>query len=178
MAGDPPDDPTDPFEGIEDLIETSPPPAAEERSEFIRIWNANAISSFLVIDPAPVERDRLLHELRRSLSATDPLEGPAIVSRIEATMLARAETPPLLGACPHCGCALRALDRPREKPLDPSERAGLLATASRSLRETRADAASLAALARELARRDIVLFREEGTPCPLCLNTVRWPPDR
>lgn len=175
MAADPPEDP---FDGVEDLIETSPPPRAVENEverTYVRPWGQSSI----VFETNAVERERLLHELRRSLAATHPLEGEAILARIEATLMQRESgaAAPRPATCAHCGCALRVVDRPRSRPVDPAERAGLLASASKSFEQTRADAAALEALARELARVDIVLTRGGNAPCPLCQYLLVWPAD-
>lgn len=175
MAGDPPDDL---FDGIEDLIDPAPLPARPEIPDVVTAptyalpFGRNQV----VFEASPVDRDRLLHELKRSFAETHPLEGPAILSRIEATILVREpDVTPRAGTCPTCGAALRVLDRPRGREVDSAERAGLLASASRSLRETRSDPASLEALARELARRDIVLTGTDGAPCPVCRYRLRLP---
>lgn len=172
MAADPP---KDPFEDIDDLINPAPPPPTpEEPGELL--YEHYAGSRVLVFESAPVDRDRLVHELRRSFAASHPLEGASILARIEATILLKdpAAPAPIAATCPACHCALRVLDRPRMRPVDPAERAGLLASASKSLNDTRSDPGSLEALARELARRDIVMT-ELGGSCPVCQRALLWP---
>jgi hypothetical protein len=172
MAADPPDDP---FEGVEDLIERSPPP---EREPIDPDWMyVSDLPAPLVMETTALDRDRLLHEVRRSLTATHPLEGPAIVSRLEATIFFRepGAAAPIAATCSQCGCALRVIDRPRRKRLDPAERAGLLASLTKSLQETRSDPRSLEVLARELARQDVVMPRPTRSPCPMCHYRLEWP---
>lgn len=176
VGADPKKDPPDPFEGVEDLIDGSAPPWRPS-SEVLEEPSGNAtLAEVLRVESGTIERHRVLHELGRSLAHTHPLEGDAILSRVEAALLLSAASAAWTPArCPSCGIALRVLEQPRVRPVDPAERAGLLASVSHSLRETQADPRVIEALAREIARVEMVMPRGERGACPVCHRSLVWP---